>query len=119
MTIDRSEGDVVTVVLRGEHDVATAGPFRDRLTEIIESGSPVVVALGLVSFLDSTMLGALLGGLRRARERDQGFALVIEPDTEPAVRRVFELTGLFRAFPVYGSREEALGALRDPATAHR
>jgi anti-anti-sigma factor len=66
--------------------------------------------------MDSTVLGALLGGLRRARERGQDFALVVAADTEPAVRRVFELTGLFRAFPVYATREDALRVTRESRT---
>lgn len=117
LTLHRLDDDVVVVELRGDHDLSTAAGIRDQLTELVEAGQSVVVELGLVSFMDSTVLGALLGGLRRARERDQDFALVIAADTEPAVRRVFELTGLFRAFPVYASREEALQAARDARVA--
>jgi anti-sigma B factor antagonist len=112
LTVHRQEDDVVVVELRGDQDLSTAAGLRDQLTELVEGGSSVVVELGLVSFMDSTVLGALLGGLRRARERGQDFALVIAEDTEPAVRRVFELTGLFRAFPVYPSRDEALRVTR-------
>lgn len=113
LTLHRQADDVVVVELRGEHDLSTAAGLRDQLTELVEDGSSVVVELALVSFMDSTVLGALLGGLRRARERGQDFALVIAADTDPAVRRVFELTGLFRAFPVYATREEALRVTRD------
>jgi anti-anti-sigma factor len=116
LTLHRQEDDVVVVELRGDHDLSTAAGLRDQLTELVEGGSSVVVELGLVSFMDSTVLGALLGGLRRARERGQDFALVVAADTEPAVRRVFELTGLFRAFPVYATREDALRVTRESRT---
>ena len=116
LTLHRQEDDVVVVELRGDHDLSTAAGLRDQLTELVEGGSSVVVELGLVSFMDSTVLGALLGGLRRARERGQDFALVVATDTEPAVRRVFELTGLFRAFPVYATREDALRVTRESRT---
>lgn len=111
LTIERAADDVVALVLSGDHDLATAPALRDRLAEAIDGGHPVLVELSTVSFLDSTVLGALMGGLRRARERGQGFALVIAEETDPSVKRVFELTGLFRAFPVYASRAEALAAL--------
>ena len=117
LTIQRHDEDIAVVELRGDHDLSTAAGLRDQLTELVEAGSSVIVELGLVSFMDSTVLGALLGGLRRARERDQEFALVITADTEPAVRRVFELTGLFRAFPVYPTRDEALRVTRDARVA--
>ena len=52
----------------------------------------------------------LLGGLRRAREHESGFALVIGEASEPTVRRIFEVTGLFPVFPVFASREEAVSA---------
>ncbi len=112
LTVEALDEAVVAVELRGDHDLSTAASLREQLTELVESGRSVIVEVGLVSFMDSTVLGALLGGLRRARERGQEFALVIAEDTDPSVRRVFELTGLFRVFPVFATREEALAAAR-------
>ena len=62
-------------------------------------------------FVDSSILGVLVGGLRRARERDVPFGLVLGGDAHPAIRRIFELTGLHDVFPIYATRELAQAGL--------
>jgi len=110
IVVDRAEGGVSIVEVHGEHDVYTAPSLREQLSTLVEDGAPVVVDLTPATFIDSSILGVLLGGLRRAREHESGFALVIGDSSEPTVRRIFEVTGLFPVFPVYGSREEAVAA---------
>ena len=61
-----------------------------------------------VAFLDSTVLGTVVGALRRIREAD-GALVVVLPET-PA-RRIFEITGLDQVLSVQPSRAEALAAL--------
>jgi anti-sigma B factor antagonist len=112
IVVDRADEGVAVVVVHGEHDVYTAPSLREQLSALVEEGSPVVVDLTPATFIDSSILGVLLGGLRRAREHDSGFALVIGTSSEPTVRRIFEVTGLFPVFPVFASREEAVAATR-------
>ena len=52
----------------GELDAYTVAQFREALTELAEE-SYVLVDLSDVPFMDSAGLGALIGGIRRARER--------------------------------------------------
>jgi len=86
--------------LRGELDAHEASQIRARLHELIDEGpSTVVVDLSAVTFLDSTILGLLVGGLRRMREQGGELRLVYPPD--PA-RRIFAFTGLDRVFPASG-----------------
>ena len=95
--------DVLTV--DGEVDVATAPRLRQLLDDVIESGhGRVVVDLSTVGFLDSSGLGALVWGLKKARARGGWVRLVIG---QPRVRRVFELTGLDRSFAVYDTVDAA------------
>ena len=68
----------------------------------------VVLDLAGVSFLDSTVLGTIVGLQRRVREAD-GELRVILPESD--ARRVFALTGLDRALDVRPTREEAVGAI--------
>lgn len=110
IVVDRAEGGVPVVVVHGEHDVYTAPSLREQLSALVEDGSPVVVDLTPATFIDSSILGVLLGGLRRAREHESGFALVIGESSEPTVRRIFEVTGLFPVFPVFATRGEAVEA---------
>jgi anti-sigma B factor antagonist len=119
IVVDESHGDVLVVVVRGEHDIYTAPALRDRLDEAI-GGEPagIVVDLGSATFLDSSILGALLEARRQALERGIGYVVCIGPEPEPGVARILEITGLVPVFPVVRSLEEALTSARSaPADA--
>ena len=66
--------------------------------------------LSRASFLDSSGLGALTNSMRRI-ERKGGRLVVI--NTDPQLRRVFELTGLKRVLNVVPDREQALALIGD------
>lgn len=81
------------IALAGEVDMYTAPEFRHDLHTCIERGATeVVVDLSAATFIDSTSLGVLLGGMRSLRERG-GEISVVCPDS---IRRIFEITGLDR-----------------------
>jgi anti-sigma B factor antagonist len=94
------------LVLTGEHDLSTAPELRARLHDIAE-GDAVIVDLEQTTFVDSSILGVLVGGLRRARENDAPFGIVLGDEAHPAIRRIFELTGLHDVFPIYATRADA------------
>ncbi len=98
--------DIVVVTLSGELDAYDARALRETFHEVVEDG-PAVIVLDLtgVSFLDSTVLGAIVGLLRRVREAGGELRTVL-PET--TARRIFEITGLDKALDVHPSREEAL-----------
>jgi anti-anti-sigma factor len=104
--------DGVTLVrLVGELDVASVAELRDRLQLVGGEGRHVVVVLTMASFIDSTILGVLLGALRRAKEERRGFVFALEPDAASgAIDRLLEMSGLLRIFPVYASVEAATAA---------
>lgn len=104
------DGGLPVIVLWGEHDLSTAPELRARLHDLAGEGA-VMVDLDKTTFVDSSILGVLVGGLRRAREADVPFGLVVGDDAHQAIRRIFELTGLYDVFPIYVSREDALAAL--------
>ena len=107
----RTESDGVSVlVLEGEHDLATAMPLREAIVEAGEANRAVVIELSVVSFIDSTILGVILGGLRRAKEHGRGYALVISDQPEDAVPRLLEITGLRAIFPIFFSRDLAVAS---------
>ena len=123
IALDDSHGDVRVVVVRGEHDIYTAPALRDRLDEALaarqgaEPTAGVVVDLSAATFLDSSILGALLEARRRALEAGLGYVVSLGDDPEPGVQRILEITGLVPVFPVVRSLQEALEAARSaPAT---
>jgi anti-sigma B factor antagonist len=98
--------DVVVVRFRGEADLHTAPILRDALEEAIGTGAgTLVVDLTGVTFVDSMMLGVLLGATRRTRPRGTRIRIAVD---DPHVRRVFELTLLDRVLELYPSLELAL-----------
>lgn len=105
-TSNVERGSVVT--LRGEIDVYTAPRLREAITELVDDDATnIVLDMQQVDFLDSTGLGVLVGGLKRAKTKDGTLAIVA---TQQKILKIFDITGLNKVFPMYGSVEEALAA---------
>jgi anti-sigma B factor antagonist len=109
--VDRSDGGVVVVVLSGEHDVYTAPALRERLESVIDESAPLVIDLTPTTFLDSSVLRVLLEARRAAEERGLGFAVALDDDEAPGVRRILEVTGLIPVLRVL-EKEVALDTAR-------
>jgi len=98
--------DVQVFELTGSLDIATSPTVRAALTEASERDSHrLIVDLTLVDFLDSTGLGALIGGQRRAKEFGGEVRLVAK---EGQILRLLRITGLLKVFAVYATLEEAV-----------
>ena len=118
ITLDDVHGDVLVVVVNGEHDIYTAPSLRERLEQGLGAERGLVVDLSGATFLDSSILGALLEARRQAHEKGLGFVVCLAEDPEPGVQRILEITGLVPVFPVVRGRDEALEAARSaPADA--
>jgi anti-sigma B factor antagonist len=101
------KGDVAIISLRGEIDVYTAPRLRQALIDLVEGGSKdIVVDMDKVDFLDSTGLGVLVGGLKRVKSNDGEMKLVV---TQDRIMKIFDITGLAKVFPMFGSLDEAFG----------
>src|ERR1700733_15539955 len=101
-------GDCAVLRVTGEVDVYTAPVLRERIRELAALGAvPLIADLAQVDFLDSTGLGVLVGGLKRLREDGGSLALVI---TTPRILRIFQITGLTKAFAVWASVTDAVTA---------
>ena len=117
IALDDSHGDVMLVSVRGEHDIYTAPALRDRLDEALERGTAgVIVDLSTATFLDSSILGALLEARRQAIEQPLGYVVCLGEAPEPGVERILEITGLVPVFPVVRSLDAALEAARSAPT---
>ncbi|MDZ4168927.1 MAG: STAS domain-containing protein [Coriobacteriia bacterium] len=104
ITTDTS-GGVCTMRLDGEVDVYTAPRLKEALVSAIEGGcTNVVIDLDQVGFIDSSGLGVLVSGLRRAREKDGVVRIVCSRDN---VLKIFRITGLDKVFPIFADAAEA------------
>ncbi len=97
------------ISLAGEVDLYTAPEFKQQLLEVIARGATqVVVDFTSTTFIDSTTLGVLVGGVKRLRPADGRLSLVC---SNPNIVKIFEITGLDRVFQIYGARDEAVSSL--------
>ena len=91
----------------GELDAYTVSEFRQSLGELA-SHPQVVIDLSEVPFMDSAGLGALIGGIRRARENGGEVAVAC---SRPTLTRLLHTTGFDRIVPVTETLAEAVAAL--------
>jgi anti-anti-sigma factor len=96
--------------VQGEHDVFAAPALREQVHAAIERAAPIVIDLSGATFIDSSVLAVLLGGLRRAREAELGYSLILPGEDGAPVRRIFEVTGLVPEFAIHPSEFEAVAA---------
>ncbi len=104
----RDEGIRTVVGVGGEIDVYTAPKLREQIVKLVDDGRyHLVIDMEDVEFLDSTGLGVLVGGLKRARAHDGSLRLVC---TQERILKIFRITGLTKVFPIYATVDEALAA---------
>jgi anti-sigma B factor antagonist len=101
---------VAVIVLDGEVDVYTSPRLKQEMVDLLNRGQVnLVVDLNGVQYLDSTGLGVLIGGLKRAREREGDLRLICE---NMRILRIFEITGLTKIFEIDRTEEDALAKLK-------
>lgn len=108
MDLDLDLRDAGTAVLRihGRLTMVGATQVRTRVDEAVAAGHPlVVVDLADVPFMDSSGLGALVGGLRATRAA-HGDLRIAGPTEQ--VRTVLELTTMDRVLRPYAGVDDAL-----------
>lgn len=102
------QDDVTVAVLSGELDIYTVAGFKQDLDGVDPASEVLVIDLSDVKLLDSSGLGALVSMLNQARAGENPLGVVCP---HRRLRRVFEITGLRRAF-VFGDDLDAVrGAL--------
>jgi len=104
-------GDYAYVIsLAGEVDLYTAPEFKQQLLEVIgQGGKQVIVDFSDTTFIDSTTLGVLVGGVKRLRTNEGQLALVC---SDRNITKIFEITGLDRVFTIYPTRVEAVANVK-------
>src|SRR5213594_2844605 len=101
--------EAYVISLAGEVDLYTAPEFKQQLLEVIgQGGKNVIVDFTSTTFIDSTTLGVLVGGVKRLRTNDGQLSLVC---SDRNITKIFEITGLDRVFAIHASREEAVSTI--------
>ena len=121
VTIRRSEQPPWTVLsVGGDLDVVGAPDMRQAVVTAVAEGSRLVALdLSELDFVDSFGLGAVVGALKRVRQRGGELALVC-PSSR--IRRVFEICDLDRVLALHDSTDalsELSVVVSDGATSTR
>ena len=104
------DGETHVIELGGEVDLYTAPEFKERMVQLIEQGKKqVIVDLSQATFIDSTTLGVLVGGVKRLRTNEGQLSLVC---SDRNITKIFEITGLDRVFTIYPTRVEAVSNVK-------
>jgi len=102
--------DAYVISLAGEVDLYTAPEFKQQLLEVIgQGGKQVIVDFSDTTFIDSTTLGVLVGGVKRLRTNEGQLSLVC---SDRNITKIFEITGLDRVFTIYPTRSEAVSNVK-------
>ncbi|MGH9022876.1 MAG: STAS domain-containing protein [Acidimicrobiia bacterium] len=108
LTLEVKDRDGIGILeVSGEVDLYTVPQLREALTEMAQRWKRFAVDLDGVSFIDSTGLGVLVGGLKRARDGGGDLELIC---SQAQILRVFEITGLTSVFSIHASSEGAVEA---------
>ena len=90
--------------------MATARELRNALTLALAQGAHLVVDVSKTEFIDSSIIHVLFESKQLAQEH--GLRVSVQLPTEARVRRALEITGMLDVMPVYGTRAEAIDAVR-------
>ncbi len=106
MEIIKNSIDKIPVIeVHGQIDLSNCYRLHDAISDEIEGGHfYVIVNLNKISYIDSSCLGVLLGGLEKVKKRNGALVIV----GNPLVDRVLTLTGLTRIFPFHSTVNGAL-----------
>ena len=110
LRIDLEERDDYTICRPvGELDAYTVGQFREALGELA-ARPKLLIDMSDVPFVDSAGLGALIGGIRRAREVGGDVAVCCN---RPTLVRLLHTTGFDRIVTVTDTLAEAARSLTE------
>jgi anti-anti-sigma factor len=108
VSLETTARDAEILTLDGQFDSSNAAEFERRIADALRAGAPlVVIDLRGVSFIDSTMIQALVNAHRTAEaQAGPGSLCLVRPN--PVVWNVCVLCGLGALFPAFPTLSDAL-----------
>ncbi|MGN8026037.1 STAS domain-containing protein [Microbacterium sp. 22242] len=101
----REHSDVAIVAIAGRLTASGAPQLRNAVSDLVDAGTrKIVIDLHETEFIDSSGLGALIGGLKCARLARGDLRIAAVPE---AVRTVLRLTNLDRVLSSHATPETA------------
>jgi anti-sigma B factor antagonist len=109
--IPTEQANILT--LSGRLDGRNPRILKEKLTKELRTNNRIILDLSGVIYIDSTGLGVLVGGLKKAM-RQEGDIRLVNPSNE--VRMLMELTRVDKVFLIYSNQETALMSYSDNIT---
>jgi anti-anti-sigma factor len=106
LSVERSHGYMAILEVCGEHDMATA---QDIVLALRGLHGNVLVDLSECTFIDSTVIRALLDDLRARSREGQRLDLIVPP-LNTQIRRTLQVSGIQELLSVYDSRPTSVTA---------
>lgn len=107
VTVEKTDPEgVVVYILEGELDLHEAAGFKQKLiADIKEGATKVLLDLTNLKYIDSSGIGAMIGGLQTAVKSGGKLKICGMNDS---IRKPFELANLIKFFEIFPDRASAL-----------
>lgn len=99
--------DNLVVIMEGELDHHSTEEARNKIDNQldVEGINKLILDFSKVSFMDSSGIGVVIGRYKKLSAKNGRVCIV---GVSPSVKRVFELSGMFKIIGLYDSIEEAI-----------
>ena len=103
---ERRQGAADILSLKGRMDATTSPEAEAHLTHLLDGGSRIIIVdLADLEYISSAGLRVLLAALKRLKQSGGELRLA---SLQPEIRKVFEIAGFHRLFPLYPGVAEVL-----------
>ncbi len=104
--VEKTNGDVVILVLNGRLDSNTSKILEDKVMDILSQGrKKLLMDFQDVDYINSTGLRVLLLALQQLKKNQGKLVLCSIKDY---MKEVFEISGYTEIFPIFVTQEDAL-----------
>lgn len=106
----KKRGTKLIIKLSGELDHHTAEEVRSKIDDNLdkEKASVVIMDFSGVTFMDSSGIGVIIGRYKKLSLRE---GRLIIANINQGVKRVFDISGLYKIIKVFDTVEEALESI--------
>lgn len=104
----KNKDDKLIIYMAGELDHHSAEEVRNKIDDRLDRGNitKLIMDFSGVSFMDSSGIGVVIGRYKKLSTKGGNICVT---RAKGSVKRVFELSGMFKIIKLYDSIEEAAG----------
>lgn len=104
------KNDKLIITIIGELDHHSSDEIRNKIDDRIERGGykKVILDFSNVTFMDSSGIGVIIGRYKKLKLLKSNLCIA---NVNNSIKKVFELSGIFKIIEVYGSLKEAVESI--------